>query len=99
VLKRSLFTTFAPSRWFSSQIVIAAFGSVQFVSNVFCAKLFFGVPATSTVMLSTLLIVGGNILIIIPPYVIHSAGNAEGSQKGTPGAEELFVRSGCQHAP
>ena len=83
------------SSWaFGSQIVIAAFGSVQFVSNVFCARLFFGMPVTGKVVLSTLMIVVGNVLVILPPYISGVGGGHPSAVTGDPpGAEMLFVSS------
>jgi hypothetical protein len=83
---------------FGEQIVIAAFGSVQFISNVACARAFFGVPVTSTVLVSTLMIIGGNTLIILPPFLKSSlVGPGEDGNRSSstdpdrPGSEDLFV--------
>lgn len=63
--------TFA-SFGFGAQSLIAALESIQFVSNVFFVKYVHKFPITDRMSLSTLSIVGGNVLVVI--FASHSAG-------------------------
>ena len=75
---------------FGQAVVIAALGSVQFVSNVFCGKFFFGVDFTFKAVLATFVIVLGNTCIVAPAIILPKKNGTCGGVVNRD-AGELFV--------
>jgi len=66
---------------FAPQSLLAAFGSTQFVSNVFFAKFVLGERVTRRTLLATLAIVCGN-LVVVYSYSIPGSGGHKSTGAG-----------------